>query len=42
MTCDHDKGICLLPFAQDLTLREFIERLVHIGWLSPAALDAFS
>lgn len=29
MNCDHEHGICLLPFAEDLTLEEFIERLLH-------------
>lgn len=41
MSCDHDAGICALPFRDDLTLREYIERLVHIGFLSAAVLNAF-
>jgi hypothetical protein len=33
MNCDHENGLCLLPFVDDMTLEEFIRRLVHVGLL---------
>jgi hypothetical protein len=40
MTCDHKHGICFLPFVTEMTLEEFLRRLIHVGLLSDPSAES--